>query len=548
MDAERESQLFLSSLGRSEEVQARTLLETIVHPNVESERGRSLGFARISSVEEWQRAVPITDYEALRPAIDRLIAGEQGVLTTEPVRRFFLTSGSTARPKHVPVTSSFLLAKSRAFGIYWSLALAQHPGANRSSIATNFSDAGSDKRADGGGLPVSSESAYWSQVVAATQRRSRPLMPRPVARIPDAEARYYGLARVLLEEDLSGLMSLNPSTILLLFQAITAHGAALARDLERGEVSSELAVPEEARAAILARTGPDPARAERLRRALADAPAFAAKALWPSLSLIVSWRSPMLRPYLELLAPHLDGVRSRDYLSMASEGVLAIPIAPEESGGALAIGVHFYELIPLDEIERANPTVLLPHQVEVGKSYVIVLTTSSGLFRYNIGDVVRVVRFEQQTPVVEFLHRAGRTCSLTGEKLTEEQVTGAIAAAARALHLPLVSFTVHPAPSGFPRYVVLVETERPAGREALHTLATTFDRTLSAANLEYASKRESKRLGAPEVWRVAPGSYARHRADRIRAGTSDGQYKPTHLTRDSSFHQAFQIEEQSGEG
>ncbi len=542
MFTERETQTFLEGLSTPERVQEETLLRSIVGPNVESEFGQRHHFAAIRTPEEYRRAVPIRSYEDYRADIDRIVqGGAQGVLTTEPVRRFFMTSGSTAQPKYIPVTSSFTRDKSRAFGIYWALALGQHPQVTRASIVTNFSDSGAETKTPGG-LPASSESAYWSQVTAATQRRSRPIIPKIVAKTKDTEARYYALARVLLEEEFTGLMTLNPSTIFLLFQKLNEHASALIEDVRRGGIRDDLPLSDEARAYVGETYRGNAARAELLGalRAAAGGQLLASQ-VWPALSLVVSWRSPMLQPYLRMLEPHLTGVSGRDYISMASEGIIAIPTVPGASGGVVANGVHYYEFVPEDAIESASPPSLLPHELEVGRTYVTILSTAAGLYRYNIGDVVRVTGFQERTPIIEFLHRAGNTCSLTGEKLTEDQVTDAVAAAARTAGVSLGTFTAAPADEGFPRYVLRVEAAPRASVEQLRALRDAFEAELDRRNIEYGSKRESKRLGGPEVWQVAPGEYAARRQRRVAAGTNDAQFKPTHLTRDSRILREFQV-------
>lgn len=523
MFAAREAEQFVSGLDRPEQVQTETLLQTIVAPNAGSEFGRAHSFDKIKTIDDYRRAVPVANFDAFRPAIKRIAAGEENILTTERVQRFFLTSGSTAEPKYVPVTASFVRQKSRAFGVYWTLALDQHPGVDRATIVTNFSDAGdTNKVTSAGGLPMSSESAYWSQVTAATQRRSKPIIPKEVARIPDADARYYAIAKVLLQEEFSGIMTLNPSTLLLLFQKMGRHAEELIADI--AQVNS--------------------ARAEALKRILrADEPRLLAKDAWPNLKLVVCWRSPMLAPYMRLLDPHLEGVGQRDYISMASEGVMSIPIEPTLSGGALAVSVHFYEFIPEDQAEKSDPQTILPEEAEVGKKYVVVLSNQAGLYRYNIGDVVRVARFSGRTPVTEFLHRTGNTCSLTGEKLTEDQVSGAVGALAEKHGLDIVSFTATPAPDGFPRYVLLLELRKTVPVETLEAARAAFDRELDKRNIEYGSKRSSERLGPPDLWIVAPGSYETRRKKRVASGTNDPQYKETHLSRDANFHQQFTIVE-----
>lgn len=542
MFASQKAEAFLAALADPHAAQEEILLRRIVGPNVESEFGREHGFARIRSLADWKSAVPVRKYDAFEPWIDRIVQrGEQGILTTEPVKRFFLTSGSTNRKKYIPVTSSFVRTKSRAFGIYWSLVFRDHPEAKAGRMVTNFSDSG-EPSGSPGGLPCSSESAYWAGVTRATQRDTRPIVPKAVAQIEDSDARYYAIARILLEEDFAVIMTLNPSTILLLFDKLREHADALATDIERGGIA-EKPVGEEVRRVVAERYRGNPARAEQIR-ALASGGGLRAHRLWPALSLAISWRSPMLGPYLDLLAPHFaDRIAGRDYILMASEGVMAVPLSDGGSGGALAIDSHLYELIPEDRYESGDTRTLLPHEVEVGRTYVVVLTNGSGLYRYDIGDVVRVARFEGRTPVVEFLHRAGATCSLTGEKLTEDQVTAAISEVAAELGVSVQAFTMHPAKEGFPRYVALVEFAEPPSDAAKRAFPARLDAALDRCNVEYGSKRSSERLAAPELWVVAPGGYEARRQARLASGTSDSQLKPTHLTRDASFSEHFPITE-----
>ena len=156
---------FLAGLDHPEETQARTLLESVLRPNQDSEVGRECGFRSIKSPADYQQAVPIRTYEDLRPAIERMWHGEENVLVTDPVRRFFTTSGSMSAPKHIPVTSRFIRDKSRAFGVYWSAVFEQWPSVSRGRVVTNFSDSG-ETTLSPGGLPVSSEAAFWSRMTA----------------------------------------------------------------------------------------------------------------------------------------------------------------------------------------------------------------------------------------------------------------------------------------------------------------------------------------------------------------------------------------------
>jgi hypothetical protein len=478
--AARDLEELLAGLDHPEAAQQRCLLERIVAPNRDCEYGRRHGFASVASVADYQRQVPIVRYADLAGEIDRMAAGEAGVLVSEPVRRFFLTSGSSAKAKTIPVTSSFIGDKSRAFGLYWALLFNQHPDAQSGKVVGNFSDSGGSYKLPSG-LPVSSEGAYWSAVGAATQQRGKSPIPKMVGAIADSTARYYTVARILLEEPMSLMMALNPSTILLLFRQMNQRREALLADIERGGLSPEVEVTDEVRAHVAAKYPGNPGRAAALRALLRDGggdgadPPLAAHRVWPGLKLVVSWRSPMQQPYLKLLEPHLGAVAQRDYILMASEGIIAIPHQDRSSGGLLATPIHFYEFIPEEQADNANPDVRLAHQLEAGKNYVVLLSTSAGLYRYNISDVVRVRGHQGRTPIVEFLYRTGATSSITGEKLTEDQVVATVEALAQRLHLALEGFTLVPAQEGFPRYLLLAELARRPDADTLRALPRAID-------------------------------------------------------------------------
>jgi hypothetical protein len=533
-------QEFLRSFADSRTAQHEVLLERIVAPNANCEFGRRHGFKAIRSISAFQRAVPVCGYEDLRGDIERMAQGEAGVLASEPVRRFFITSGSMAAPKYIPVTPSFIRDKSRAFQVFWNLVREAYPGISRGSLIFNFSDSGHEQRTTGG-LLCGSESSFWNACWRGMSGNVRCPFPREIANITDSEVRYYILARIMLEMDVTALMTLNPSTLLLLSEVIHRNAQRLIEDVGRGGLSRDITLTHDMEARIRADFTGNKQRAQELERVFSEAEGAPARRIWPNLQLVVCWRSPMVHPYIELLAPFLRDIPQRDYLSMASEGIMAIPFRDEISGGVLPIHTHFYEFIPEELAEQDDPPTLLPHELEVGRAYSVVLTTSAGLYRYNIGDVVLVSELNGSTPVLEFLHRAGHTCSLTGEKLTESQVASAFFQAASGLGLSIGSFTLCPAARPYPHYVLLAEIQAPLDRRISSRFLRVFDDDLSVRNVEYRSKRSSRRLGAPELCLLPPGSYASLRQRRIAEGANDAQVKVTCLTRDLDWDKQFQV-------
>src|SRR5260370_29159700 len=123
---------------------------------------------------------------------------------------------------------------------------------------------------------------------------------------------------------------------------------------------------------------------------------------------------------------------------------MTIPLTDGTPAGTLDITSHYYEFIPESEGDSPNPTVLGAHELQEGGRYFILLTTAYGLYRYHIHDLVRVAGFFNKTPLIEFLSKGAHFSSLTGEKLSEYQVTQAMTQLLRELDLSFTSYGVAP--------------------------------------------------------------------------------------------------------
>ena len=161
------------------------------------------------------------------------------------------------------------------------------------------------------------------------------------------------------------------------------------------------------------------------------------------------------------------------------------------------------------------------------------MTTSGGLYRYDIHDVVRCVGFVGQAPLVEFLNKGKSFCSLTGEKLSEYQVIRAVKASFAELQLPDDTFTLAPNMDGHPRYVLLVEPTAHRGRG--DELARCVQVNLERLNEEYQSKCTSGRLMPVQVREVAAGTWNAVRNERIGERGNFEQYKHPCLVDDPKF-------------
>jgi hypothetical protein len=164
-------------------------------------------------------------------------------------------------------------------------------------------------------------------------------------------------------------------------------------------------------------------------------------------------------------------------------------------------------------------------ELEEGNLYYIILTTPGGLYRYDINDVVRVAGFYNQTPLIEFVRKGRDVTSITGEKLHVNQVIGAMAQAQRAAGVAVQHFRAC-ADVEKSLYVFSVELDGAMpSRQSLVQLLRELDAGLRDVNVEYAQKRESRRLGAPVLCVMKSGWFERKAQIILQRGGRDTQLK-----------------------
>jgi hypothetical protein len=234
----------------------------------------------------------------------------------------------------------------------------------------------------------------------------------------------------------------------------------------------------------------------------------------------------------------------RDIGLLASEGRMTLPFADGTPSGVLDIRSHYFEFIPEAEGDAEKPTVLAAHELEQGKNYFILPTTAFGLYRYHIYDVVRVTGFHNQTPLIEFLSKGAHFASMTGEKVSEYQVTQAMAESLREMDLTLTSYSVAPCwDDELPYYGLFVESADLRDEEQGRRLVSALDRRLAAVNSEYASKRNSHRLDAMRLELLPAGAWQQWDRQRLaKTGGTLEQYKHPCLIGDLKFRDTMTVE------
>ncbi len=499
------------------------LLRELLSRCARTDFGRDHGLARVRTPEEYRRAVPVGTYKDREPYVQRVLEGQTTALFPpgERVLMFSLTSGTTGQAKHIPVTPRFCAEMRRGFNIVGISALRDHPEGWLRHIV-QLSSPMCEFRSPAG-LPCGAISGLIAERQKKIVRRMYPV-PLTVCAMQDPEAKYYTTLRCSIDRDVGIISTANPSSTLRLIETARAHAERLIRDVAEGTCRP----PGDAGdLPALRRFGRRPDLARTLEAGIAADGGLLPRHFW-TLAFLANWTGGTLGLYRPRLRELFDDVPVRDIGLLASEGRFTIPMADETAAGCAEIVANFLEFIPAEDAEQSDPPTVLAHEVEQGREYVLVFSNFSGLMRYNLGDRVRVVGFEGQCPIIEFLCRHGQTANITGEKLSERQVVEAIArcnAGDQCTRLVLQGRFGRP-----PHYELRLEVSDPRQAEQL---AASLDEALQSLNLEYRQKRTSGRLGAVRPRRLAAGTLAEEERRRIaEARGRTEQYKHQYLRKE----------------
>lgn len=537
-------QRFQNLTKRPTEVQRQHLFAQL-HRERETGFGRDHHFASIKSVADFRRNLPITNYEYYQPYIERVKNGDiEAMFHKQKVLMFALSSGTTDARKFIPVTQRYLDDYRRGWTI-WGLHLFEtHKHLWFKTMIQIASDW--DEFRTPAGIPCGSISGMTAQVQKLIVRKTY-CLPPVSSKIKDVQAKYYLAWRLGLVRDVGIMISANPSTIVSFARFGQEHCEKLIKDIHDGTMHPDFPMPSAIYGVEHKRLRPKPDRARDLEKILEETGAFRPKDVWPFFGAIGNWTGGSVGAYMRHF-PEFYGTPSiRDIGLVASEGRMTIPIENDTSGGILEITSSFFEFIPVDEIKSPNPTVLESHELEEGKDYYILLTTSSGLYRYNIYDVVRCVGWFEKTPLLAFLNKGSNFSNLTGEKISEYQVAKSVENALAELDLRLTAFTLAPCwDETRPFYGLFVEEGDFANRASAKELGIAVERQLGRMNTEYAEKRASGRLGEIRMQLLPSGTWKKWDKARLqRNGGTAEQYKHPCLIPDTNFRSQMPVLERT---
>jgi hypothetical protein len=510
------------SICRSPDRVSAAVFKDILNQSENTYFGKKYGLAKVRSLEDWKKAVPVHCYPEYRPYIEKVLDGDSGVLTSGTPYAFLRTSGSSGKPKLIPTTRHWReFYRGRALYAQWGL----------------YFEAIGYNQAHGAVVLDLSWERSW-KVEKVGEYPSYGISQRPAA-VSSAdwlppwydESWFQGVAnenyrrglyrklRLLAGADVRIVVALNPSKIVGLAEILRVRADDLIADLRHGTLEGKPCYG-----------GRHPELATRLEAVRQHSPnGLLLTDLWPRLSLVVSWNSAsaaLYRPWLEEVTP---GIRKLPFSATGTEGIITIPVDWHCSAGPLAVDLGLYEFVPADD--RSDEVDLEPdvetldyRDVEVGKTYSVVISQANGLYRYDLGDRYTVVDWIGKAPRLEFVGRTGFSSSFTGEKLTEEDIYNAVRLALGEQWRTRPIFSCIPVWAKPPGYTLAIEWPE-GGPLPLAQFAAQVEVELQKLNVEYAEKRRTERIMPISVLPVKSGTFGLVEEQRRQEGASPSQLK-----------------------
>jgi hypothetical protein len=477
-------ELFIKYPNEVQEELFRKLIQTARS----TEFGLQYDFSSILSYEQFKDRVPIQTYEETFPYIERMMRGEQNILWPSEIKWFSKSSGTTnARSKFIPVSQEALDDC--------------HFKGGKDLLSIYVNNCPETKLFDGKGLAVGGShqineldptaSSYYGDVSAVIMQNLPPWAQ--FIRTPSLETALMGnweekiekLARETARENVTNIAGV-PTWTLLLIQKIVALE-------KKGNILE----------------------------------------VWPNLEVFFHG-AVAFAPYRKLFKSLIPSDRMQYWETYnASEGFFGIQDQKnsEEMLLMLDYGI-FYEFIPIEENDAQNPRAIRLADVDLDKNYAMVITTNSGLWRYNIGDTIK---FTSRNPYrIKISGRTKHFINAFGEEVIVENAEAAVTKACESTGAVIDNFTAAP---------IYLEEGKKAGHEwiiefkvqpsNLDDFSRILDETLRAINSDYDAKRaHNLALVAPKVHSVNEGTFYNWMKRRGRLG---GQNKVPRLANSREY-------------
>ncbi|AFM43381.1 GH3 auxin-responsive promoter-binding protein [Desulfosporosinus acidiphilus SJ4] len=511
----------------------KEVLKEIIEINKNTQFGKGHNFSCIKDEEQYKSNVPLSVYSDFQSYVERMASGEENLLTSEAVVFFGLSSGTTGNQKLIPITERARKIRAMHMSLLTNGVLfekfPQTQQFNKGLMMMSLSAVRKSKS----GIPMGAGSSgnmralQWLASITGTS-------PVEIFEEPNQQtANYIHLLFALKERDLLFLNAPLAPTLLALLHQLEHDWPSLIEDIRTGKIDRSIELTDQLRENLEHRIEPDEERAEELTKLFKEGFEQIAPKIWPKLLYVQCIAGGSFSVYIQKLQFYVGNTPIFTPAYNSTEALIGSCLWPGKQYYVLTPRTAYFEFIPTDN--NAGIEALPIYKLELGNTYEIVLTNYCGLYRYRLGDVVKVVDFYHQCPVIEFQYRHGQLLNIAGEKSSEHAVFNALLETSMKLDCLLIDFTttvnydMHPG-----NYDFFVEIET-TNNSYLTSFREILDESMKEANPIYKIMRDTGKINPINVKIVKNGTFEEFsKALRKKIG-SKGPVKIPRLISDNTL-------------
>ncbi|KAF8380096.1 hypothetical protein HHK36_027566 [Tetracentron sinense] len=564
----------------------RETLQKILEENGEAEYLQKWGLNGRTDVESFKACVPLASHKDLETYIQRIADGDASpILTGKPITTISLSSGTTqGKPKYVPFNEELVKTTMQIFQTSFAFRNREFPIGNGKALQFIYS---SKQFKTKGGLTAgtATTNVYRSSQFKNTMKaiHSQCCSPDEVIFGPDFHQSLYChlLCGLIYRDEVQFVFSTFAHSIVHAFRTFERDWEVLCTDIRNGVLSSRVTVPS-IRTAISEILKPNPALADLIHKKCSGLRNWYGliPELFPHAKYVYGIMTGSMGPYLKKLSHYAGGLPllSADYGS--SEGWIGANVnpglPPELATFAVLPDIGYFEFIPLRDktedpgVDKTQANFLCTEsepvgltEVKVGDEYEIIITNFAaslkcrskgkhlsmgtfsiheswkagklgkdkggiGLYRYRLGDAVKVMGFHNSTPELQFVCRMNLLLTINIDKNTEKDLQLAVEEAGKLLveeKLEVVDFTSYVDLSTDPgHYVIFWElSSTEASQEVLNECCNCLDRSFLDAG--YVGSRKVNAIGALELRVLKTGTFQKILDHYLGLGAAVSQFK-----------------------
>lgn len=397
------------------------VLLDILARNKDTELGQKYNFETIKNYNAFTAMVPLSDYSFYAPLVELTTRlAEDNIFCNEPVAGYALSSGTYGKARRVPYTLRHLgtyvsylkntLAGNDTFLLMGSIprGIEYKDGAYLDSIS-------------GAALRELKDTIHGASF-ARKYKKNKVTSPAELLFPEEAiDSRYARLLFALLDPDVTQIIAPFTWGVLDTLQYLERNHESLVEDIEKGQITSGPDLPPALKKTLEDMLKPCPERADALREAFAKGFEGILPRLWPKCKKILAAGSGAFSIYTRKLRYYCGDVSLNNGIYAASEALIAQSFSDEEDEYRLLTDSAFFEFL-----EPGGDQPVQAEDTEPGKLYEIILTNCAGLYRYRLGDVVRVCRFDKGAPVITFEYRMENCCQIGDTTIYENELDHAV--------------------------------------------------------------------------------------------------------------------------